>query len=168
MKKSVGWKKKCQRSRMTGLNLRPRTVIRNGNICRCHAEGPGFDSRGSQVRIPQGPVFHLKKQNTNLQPRTVSQNGNIRRCHAKGPGFESGRDQIRPKQVFSAKIDQNHIVQAENRKMKTAKLRPKKDKNTPFSSVLISSPGRGRGSGGSSDGGAPHQNLTNGVNRLGP
>ena len=27
--------------------------------------------------------------------------------------------------------------------MKTAKLRPKKDKNTPFSSVLISSPGRG-------------------------
>ena len=31
--------------------------------------------------------------------------------------------------------------------MKTAKLRPKKDKNTPFSSVLISSPGRGRGKG---------------------
>ena len=31
--------------------------------------------------------------------------------------------------------------------MKTAKLRPKKDKNTPFSSVLISSPGRGRGRG---------------------
>ena len=50
--------------------------------------------------------------------------------------------QIRPKQVFPANIDQNYIVQAENRKMKTAKLRPKKDKNTPFSSVLISSPGR--------------------------
>ena len=29
--------------------------------------------------------------------------------------------------------------------MKTAKLRPEKYKNTPFSSVLISSPGRGRG-----------------------
>ena len=54
---------------------------------------------------------------------------------------------IRPKHVFSAKSDQNHIVQAENRKMKTATLRPKKDKNTPFSSVLISSPGRGRGRG---------------------
>ena len=39
------------------------------------------------------------------------------------------------------------IVQAENRKMKTAKLRPKKYINTPFSSVLVSSPGRGRGSG---------------------
>ena len=59
------------------------------------------------------------------------------------PGFESRRDQIRPKQVFSAKFDQNHIVQAENRKMKTAKLIPKRDKQTPFSSVLIPSPVRG-------------------------
>ena len=63
---SVGEKKcrlekKCQWSRMTGVNLRPRTVIPNGSIRRCHAEGPGFDSRGSQVRIPQGPVFQLKK-----------------------------------------------------------------------------------------------------------
>ena len=55
--------------------------------------------------------------------------------------------QIRPKQVISAKIDQNHIVRAENRKIKTAKLRPKREKQTPFSSVLIPSPGRGRGRG---------------------
>ena len=37
-----------QRSRTTGLNLRPRTVSPNGNICRCHAKGPGFESRRDQ------------------------------------------------------------------------------------------------------------------------
>ena len=47
-KKNVGWRKKCQRSGMTGLNLRRRTVSRNGNIRRCHAEGPGFESRRDQ------------------------------------------------------------------------------------------------------------------------
>ena len=50
---SVGEKKcrlekKRQRSRMTGLNLRPWTLIRNGNIRRCHAAGPVFDSRRDQ------------------------------------------------------------------------------------------------------------------------
>ena len=55
--------------------------------------------------------------------------------------------QIRPKPLFLAKIDQHHIVRAENRKMETAKLRPKRDKKFPFSSVLISSPGRVRGRG---------------------
>ena len=48
VKKNVRWKKKCQRSKMTGLDLRPWTVIRNGNIRRCHAEGPGFESRRDQ------------------------------------------------------------------------------------------------------------------------
>ena len=47
--------------------------------------------------------------------------------------------QIWPTQVVTAKIDQNHIVRAENRKLKTVKLRPKRDKQTPFSLVLIPS-----------------------------
>ena len=34
--KNVSWKKTCQRSGMIGLNLRPRTVSRNGNIRCCH------------------------------------------------------------------------------------------------------------------------------------
>ena len=54
------------------------------------------------------------------------------------PSF-SGQNRRKP--VFSAKIDQNQWqlekFQAENRKMKTARCRPKRDKQTPFSSVLI-------------------------------
>ena len=55
--------------------------------------------------------------------------------------------QIQPKRVFPAKIDPNHIFRADNRKMKIAELRPKREKQTPFSSVLIPRPGRGRGRG---------------------
>ena len=59
---SVGEKKcrlekKCQRSRMTGFNLRPRTVIRNGNIHCCHAEGaPGSIPEGPRIRGSKGPA----------------------------------------------------------------------------------------------------------------
>ena len=41
-------------------------------------------------------------------------------------------DFFRQKPVFPAKIDHNHIDRAENRKMKTAELRPKRDKKDPL------------------------------------
>ena len=41
---------------MTGLNLRPRTVSRNGNIRCCHAEGPGFESCRDQSLNDVGPL----------------------------------------------------------------------------------------------------------------
>ena len=48
VKKKFGLEKKCQRSRMTRLNLWPRTVSQNGNIPRRHAKGPRFESRRDQ------------------------------------------------------------------------------------------------------------------------
>ena len=56
--------------------------------------------------------------------------------------------QNRPKPLFLAKFNQNKFFQPKSTKTilpgrKTSKLRPKRDKQTPFSLVLIPSPGRG-------------------------
>ena len=74
---------------MNGLNLQRRTVSQHVNIRRCHAEGPGFESRRDQYLNDVGPLVETVTS-VAVTPRVP---GSDPAGTTEGPGFRSRRDQ---------------------------------------------------------------------------